>query len=70
MSSVMSSLTSDEQAKVKTIRESYRTKMEALRAQEKTEMETIINGNTTAKAKYAEMEKNRPTQQTQSTTAQ
>lgn len=61
MNSVISSLTTDEQAKVKAIRENYRTKMGALRAQEKAEMETVINGNATAKAQYAEMEKNRPT---------
>jgi len=70
MSSVISSLTADEQAKVKTIRESYKTKMDSLRTQEKTEIEAVISGNATAKAKYVEIEKNRPTQRTQSATAQ
>ena len=61
MNSVLSALPTDAQTELKTIRESYKTKMEALRTEEETAMEAVIAKYPEVKTKYDAAKANRPT---------
>lgn len=61
MNSVLSALPSDAQTEIKTIRESYKTKMDTLRTEEETATEAVIAKYPEVKAKYDAAKVNRPT---------
>lgn len=52
MNSILSALPTDAQTEIKTIRESYKTKMEALRTEEETATEAVISKYPEVKTKY------------------
>lgn len=62
MESIFSTLPSDAQTSIQTIHDSYKTKYEALRAEENTQVEAIIAKYPDVKAKYDTAKANRPTQ--------
>lgn len=61
MEEILSSLPTDAQTEIETIRESYRTQMESLRTAEESKIEAIIGKYPEVKTKYDEAKKNRPT---------
>ena len=61
METALSSLPTDAQTEIKTIRENSRTKMEAIRNEEETAIEAVITKYPEVKTQYDEVKKNRPT---------
>lgn len=60
MNSVLSALPTDAQTEIKTIRESYKTKIDALRVEEETATEAVIAKYPEVKAKYDAAKASRP----------
>lgn len=60
MDSILSGLSDADKTAVKTIRDEYKAKQEALRTEEKSKVDTIIAKYPDIKAKLDTMEKNRP----------
>jgi hypothetical protein len=60
MDSILSGLSDADKTAVKTIRDEYKAKQEALRTEEKSKVDTIIAKYPDIKAKLDTMEKNKP----------
>lgn len=61
MEQILSSLPTDAQTEIQTIRDSYKVQFEALRTAEESKIEAIIAKYPEVKTKYDEAKKNRPT---------
>ncbi len=61
MESILAALPADAQASIQTIRDSYKTRLDALRTEEDTQVEAILANYPDVKAKYDAEKANRPT---------